>query len=237
MIQARYLAPNIITGLALFCGLAAIERALEGEIIHATWFVLYATVLDKLDGFAARKLRAVTEIGRQLDSFADFASFGIAPLFIYLGAIGDQRGLPMLLLGMVYVIGAALRLARFNAGESRSFFNGVPTPLAAGIYSLIVHLAIKHGGSPPDHALLFGGILAGFGLLMNSSWLTYQKIGAEGTAWTKGAMGGLFLFCALLVALRRWPEVLLFVSAGALLVGPWVGVTREERKIRPSRSS
>ena len=47
----------------------------------------------------------------------------------------------------------------------------------------------------------------------------------------------LFLFCALLVALRRWPEVLLFVGGGALIVGPWVGVTRSERKIRGSRSA
>ena len=232
MSRLRYVAPNVITGLALFCGLAAIERALEGEIIHATWFVLYATVLDKLDGFAARRLRAVTEIGRQLDSFADFAAFGIAPLFIYLGAIGDQRGLPALLLGMIYVVGAALRLGRFNAAESKDFFSGVPTPLAAGIYALVVHISLRYGGSPPDHPIVFGGLLALLGVLMNSSWLTYQKIGAEGTAWTKGAMGGLFLFCALLVALRRWPEVLLFVSGGALLVGPWVGATRAERRVR-----
>jgi len=130
--------PNLFTLLNLACGTAAIILTLEGQWRWAVYLVLVASFFDFLDGFAARMLKAHSETGKQLDSLADMVTFGVLPaVFIYTifksNSLDQTLGgaLHWIMLASVVIVPAfsAIRLARFNTGESdEPFFLGLPTP-------------------------------------------------------------------------------------------------------------
>ncbi|HCN32873.1 MAG TPA: CDP-diacylglycerol--serine O-phosphatidyltransferase [Rhodobiaceae bacterium] len=140
----RTLVPSIITTLALCAGLNSFRFALEGRYELAVEFIFIAAFLDAIDGRVARALKAESKIGGQLDSLADFFNFGIAPIImIYLWQLNEIGRLGWLVV-ILYVVCAALRLAKFNvlqdaisSDESekmpvwmQNFFVGVPSPVA-----------------------------------------------------------------------------------------------------------
>src|SRR5262249_56924431 len=75
----RYLAPNLVTFASLTFGMSSIVASFEHRFVDAAWFVMFSVLTDKLDGFVARLVKGTSEFGVQLDSFADFLNFGIAP--------------------------------------------------------------------------------------------------------------------------------------------------------------
>jgi CDP-diacylglycerol--serine O-phosphatidyltransferase len=137
--------------------------ALENQVLFASWLILLAAVLDFLDGFLARLLNAASPLGRQLDSFADLVSFGMAPTAIVyklleFGIRGDifhgsiqDTSLPerlMLFSPILIVLFAAMRLADFNLRDNDPGFHGLPTP-AAAIYLAGGNLfLVQNMGSP-----------------------------------------------------------------------------------------
>ena len=138
--------PNFITLCNLAIGVLAVFMALENQLLFASWMILIAALLDFLDGFLARILNAASEIGKQLDSFADLISFGMAPAAIgfklmefsirgdiFHGGIQDTSLPERLLLfsPILLVLFAAMRLAEFNIAEDRSGFRGLATPAVA----------------------------------------------------------------------------------------------------------
>ena len=150
--------PNFITSLSVVCGVLATFFAIDGHIEFAAIFIIAASVFDFLDGFAARMLKAYSEMGKQLDSLADVISFGVAPaaiLFTMLEfslfgknqAIYEIQGsaLEWLALSSALLIPvfAALRLAKFNIDENQSSnFRGLPTPANAILWAsfgLVLH--------------------------------------------------------------------------------------------------
>ena len=134
--------PNSITLLNLLCGSVAVVYA-AGGCYYAVWMLcILASVFDFFDGFAARKLGAYSEIGKELDSLSDLVSFGLAPsvalLSFYKANVG---GAPEVLAytALIIVACSALRLAKFNLDERQTkSFLGLPTP-ACGL--LVVSLA------------------------------------------------------------------------------------------------
>jgi CDP-diacylglycerol--serine O-phosphatidyltransferase len=145
------LIPNLLTTLALCCGLAALHFATKPDWDKALGAVVLAGIFDALDGRAARLLRVTSGFGAILDSLSDFLSFGVAPAFILHAWIASQEKLvgrlgAFALAGFVtYALCAALRLARFTAEapvgrQSRdkpaerpaTYFTGMPSPAAAG---------------------------------------------------------------------------------------------------------
>jgi CDP-diacylglycerol--serine O-phosphatidyltransferase len=93
--------PNIFTLLNLFFGAMAIIFALQTNTViiyidqhynssfnipeKLTWAsicIMIAALIDFLDGFVARLLKATSELGKQLDSLSDVVSFGVAPAVI-----------------------------------------------------------------------------------------------------------------------------------------------------------
>ena len=142
MRKLRYLVPNSFTAMSLLLGLASIFQSTEGKYELAAWMILWAVLLDKLDGASARLLDASSEFGAQMDSFADFVSFGIAPaalLFCGLREAGFSGivhyGWLMASCG-VYVVAVAARLARFNVSEPANghlMFFGIPTTLMGAL--------------------------------------------------------------------------------------------------------
>ena len=135
--------PNIITILNLLCGLCAILFAYKNSLWIAAIFILAGSICDVLDGLIARLLGVQSEFGKQLDSFSDIVTFGVAPgviLFhlIYV-SITDQyfkynidSSFFISLTGMLVPIFAMIRLTRFNIGnEQNNYFVGLPTPVTA----------------------------------------------------------------------------------------------------------
>src|SRR5512139_2435855 len=83
-VPLRVLLPNIVTLLSLCAGLTAMRYAVQGEgqMDRAVYAILVAAVLDGLDGRLARLLKGTSRFGAELDSLADFVSFGVAPAII-----------------------------------------------------------------------------------------------------------------------------------------------------------
>ena len=141
--------PNFITSLNMVSGLAAIVFATDGQLMLAGIFICLAAVFDFLDGFAARFLKAYSEIGKQLDSLADVISFGVAPGFILFTLLKfSMFGINQpvyeisakwyewvaLFSAFLVPVFGAIRLARFNvAAQDSAFFRGLPIP-ANGIF-------------------------------------------------------------------------------------------------------
>src|SRR6185437_1254103 len=88
-IPVRTLVPNLITLLALCAGLTSIRFAIEGRLDIALAAIVFAAVLDGIDGRVARLLRGTSRFGAELDSLADFVNFGVAPgLILYFWDLG-----------------------------------------------------------------------------------------------------------------------------------------------------
>src|SRR5580704_10874673 len=80
----RYMAPNLITLSSMVFGLVSLWSAHKGDAPLAAWLIIYAVLTDRLDGLVARAMKATSELGMQLDSFADCINFGVAPAFLLL---------------------------------------------------------------------------------------------------------------------------------------------------------
>ena len=135
-----HLVPNIFTVMSLCAGLTAIRYGLDQRFELALALIVAAGVLDGLDGRSARLLKITSKLGAQLDSLADFLSFGVAPaLLVYLWSLNQVKGIGWSL-ALLFATCCALRLARFNTeleepdqtGWRSRFFTGLPAPAAAG---------------------------------------------------------------------------------------------------------
>jgi len=140
--KARMILPNAITLIGVCIGLTSIKFALDGKFALAIVGILFAGLMDALDGRIARLIKGTSKMGKELDSLGDVISFGVAPAFImyfwnlqYLDKLGW-------FVCLTYVVCVALRLARFNINSEEepswkdNFFEGVPAP-AGGIVVLM----------------------------------------------------------------------------------------------------
>src|SRR5271155_4922287 len=162
-IPVRTLVPNLITLLALCAGLTAIRLAAEGKLEWALGAIVFAAVLDGIDGRVARLLKGTSRFGAELDSLADFVNFGVAPaLILYFWSLHELKSAGWIA-AMAFAICAGLRLARFNVmiddpdkpAWASNFFVGIPAP--AGAITVLL----------PIYAVLLG--LPRSGIL---TWLT-----------------------------------------------------------------
>jgi CDP-diacylglycerol--serine O-phosphatidyltransferase len=148
-IPVRLLVPNFITLLAICAGLTAIRLSTEGHMELAVAAIVFAAVLDGIDGRVARMIKGQSKFGAELDSLADFVNFGVAPgLILYFWQLHELHNGGWIA-AMVYAISGGLRLARFNASIddpnkpafATNFFTGVPAPAGAIMVLLPVYLA------------------------------------------------------------------------------------------------
>src|ERR1700686_3552003 len=153
-IPVRTLVPNIITLLALCAGLTAIRLAAEGTFEWAVYAIVFAAILDGIDGRVARLLKGTSRFGAELDSLADFVNFGVAPgVTLYFWSLHEVKSAGWIA-AMVFAIAAGLRLARFNVmiddpnrpPWAGNFFVGVPAP--AGALTVLLPLYMHFLGVP-----------------------------------------------------------------------------------------
>lgn len=166
------LIPNMVTLAGLSLGLTAIHYVIEGRFGQAALLILLAAVFDGVDGLLARRLRASSELGAQLDSLSDLIAFGVAPaVLVYQFHLQTLGGTGWIFV-LVFVAASALRLARFNmtSGQSdirtedRESFTGVPMPAAALLGLLPSYLVLAGFRSADDWPLavaLWLGLVAG----------------------------------------------------------------------------
>ncbi len=137
MIQLRVtrsVIPNLFTAMNMFCGFLSILHTNQGDYIYAAWLIIIAALFDALDGIVARLTKSSSKLGVQLDSLSDMVSFGAAPAFLIYLTYLNNYGTAGIIISSLFMIAGGFRLARFNVqltGFEKSFFYGLPIPLAA----------------------------------------------------------------------------------------------------------
>ena len=139
----KSLLPNALTIFGVCLGLSSIKFAIDFNYSMAIIAIGFAAILDTLDGRVARLIKGTSKVGKELDSLTDVISFGVAPGFVMYFWTLNEFGKFGWMLVLIYTVCCALRLARFNLTvieENQSwkinFFEGVPSPAAAGLVLL-----------------------------------------------------------------------------------------------------
>lgn len=200
--------PSAFTLGNLFFGIYAIVAASRGDFEWAGWFIIFAGVLDMLDGRVARFTRTGSAFGAELDSLVDAISFGVAPGYIlYELFFAADAGWGWILV-YVFVTAVVVRLARYNieqGGEAKRYFHGLPSP-AAGMtlasfypFSQTTFFATYLGDLPWQQILGIGMVLLAVLMVSHVPYARVPKIGLRtprGVVTTIASLGALFLALA-----------------------------------------
>ena len=202
--KTRMILPNAITLIGVCIGLSSIKFAIDGKFAIAIIAIMFAGLMDALDGRVARLIKGTSKMGKELDSLGDVISFGVAPALImyfwnlqYLDKLGW-------FVCLIYVVCVALRLARFNVNTEEeiswkdNFFEGLPSP--AGGILVLMPLIISFSGLEKflfkiNYDLLVPTLFIVISILLISTIPTYsfKKIVIPRTM-TKFLLFGLVLF-------------------------------------------
>ncbi len=205
-------------GNAVF-GFLAILNAIEGHITTACWFILGAALLDGLDGKVARLSGSASQFGVELDSLADFLSFGVAPAVVVYTIRLNDLGRWGWIISILFIMAAAYRLARYNVmadTEEKKDFVGLPVPIAAMTLVAFIIFCYKIWGDLEYSEYLISMIVL-FAILMVSQ-VQYDAI-PENFHTRQGRIKlGLLLLAGLLILF--FPRLLLFpILASYILFG------------------
>ncbi len=140
------LIPSCFTLANLLLGVLALVFTMEQDFQLAAIMILFAMILDGMDGRLARRLDATSPFGKELDSLADLVSFGVSPaILVYaakMQALGP-KGIIGLILALIFSLCGAIRLARFNVLNISDYFVGVPITAAGSLMALLILLSNK----------------------------------------------------------------------------------------------
>jgi CDP-diacylglycerol---serine O-phosphatidyltransferase len=246
-IPVRTLVPNVITLLALCAGLTAIRMAFEDRYVLALAAVVFAAILDAIDGRLARLLKGTSRFGAELDSLSDFVNFGVAPaLILYFWGLHDLKSAGWIA-AMVFAICAGLRLARFNVmlddpdrpAWAGNFFVGMPAP--AGAITVLLPIYVAFLGVPRSPALTWITLVYTLAI----GWLMVSRLPVfsgkrVGMRVPPDLVGPLIVFVVLFFALLlAYPWVVLTTGTVAFLASlpfGWLSYREYERKSRDSKA-
>ena len=214
--NVRMLLPNMLTLIGVCIGLTSIRFALSGEFHLAIIAIIFAALIDGLDGRIARLIKGTSKVGKELDSLTDMISFGVAPAFIMYFWKLNSFGRLGWLLCLIYVICVALRLARFNVNSNQesswrdNFFEGVPSP-AGGILVLTPLIISLTDLNYINNNIVVPAFFIITSLLLISKFPTYsfKKIVIQRKA-TIFLLFGIILFFGLMLV---YPFIMISLSA------------------------
>jgi CDP-diacylglycerol---serine O-phosphatidyltransferase len=221
-----YVLPNLFTTASLFAGFYSIIASLQEKFTLAAAAILASLVLDGLDGRIARMTNTTSKFGAEYDSLADLVAFGVAPsLLAYIWAMSFY-GRWGWIAAFMFVLGGALRLARFNIQigiiESK-VFNGLPIPAAAAFVATTVlffdYVGVE-GKFHNPYMLFFVVILS---LLMVSNIKYYS--GKNMKLFARKPFMSFLLLVILLIVIVAEREIMPFVlMMGYVISGPiwWI---------------
>jgi CDP-diacylglycerol---serine O-phosphatidyltransferase len=245
-VPVRMLAPNFVTVVALCAGLTAIRLAFENRYGLALAAIVFAAILDGIDGRLARLLKGTSRFGAELDSLADFVNFGVAPaLILYFWGLHDLKSGGWIA-ALAFAICAGLRLARFNVmtddpdrpAWAANFFVGVPAPAGAIIVLLPIYAAFL--GLPRSQFLTWATLV--YTLVI--AWLLVSRLPVFsgkriGTRVPPEMIGPLVMVLVLSVALLiAYPWILLTLGTVAYLASVpfgWLSYRNYEQRARQAK--
>ena len=206
-IPFRLVVPNLITVLAICAGLSGVRMALEGRFDLAVMLVLFAALLDAVDGKVARMLKAASPFGAQMDSLADIVNFGVAPALVLYVYLLEKAGALGWIAALMFAIACGLRLARFNVmledddrpAWKADYFVGVPAPAGALLVLLPVYLGFLGVPQGVPFALSSSAFTVLVGFLMVSQVPVYS--GKSGVRVRRDMVMPMILGTVLYVAL------------------------------------
>ena len=177
----KSLLPNALTIFGVCLGLSSIKFAIDLNYSMAVIAIGFAAILDTLDGRVARLIKGTSKVGKELDSLTDVISFGVAPGFVmYFWALNEIGKFGWMFV-LIYTVCCALRLARFNLTtieENESwkinFFEGVPSPAAAGLVLLPLILDLSGLINLSNYAQISSIVILTTSILMVSKLPTYS---------------------------------------------------------------
>ena len=201
--------PNFITLLNLTAGALSIISIIEGYIIYACYFIMVASILDFLDGFFAKLLKVQSELGKQLDSFSDLVSFGLAPTCLVYVFLGELQS-PVLPLQVGYLklfvlfipVFSVLRLAKFTLdNQQKNEFIGLPTPANALFFASAIASLYKMESLYKIAALDFYMLIilvVVFSLLLVSS-VKFFALKFENYNWNNNKIRYVFILLSVII--------------------------------------
>ena len=186
--KRRHLLPNALTLIGVCLGISSIKFALDGNYGLSVIFLLFAALLDGLDGRIARLIDGTSEFGKELDSLTDFVSFGIAPAFILFFWELKNYGKIGWAITLIFSVCCVLRLARFNLTKIQkeeewkvNYFEGIPSP-AGGILvlmPLIFELSSFNIGFEVKNLTPYLAILISILLISKIPTFSFKKIAIQ----------------------------------------------------------
>lgn len=233
-----YILPNLVTTGNLFCGFFAIISAIKGEFTTSAYAIVAASFFDLLDGRLARLTRSTSKFGAEYDSLCDLCSFGMAPaLLLHQWALYPFGRIGWLAC-FLFVTCGALRLARFNVQVNiieKSYFQGLPIPMAAGIVASSVLAFTDMGVNPiANIGLLTMAFLLAFVMVSTFRYRSFKDLDLKERLPFRYLVVGVGIFTV--IALR--PEVNLFVLFLTYAVlGALFGIFRWGKSARKIKSS
>ncbi|MHB1698235.1 MAG: CDP-diacylglycerol--serine O-phosphatidyltransferase [bacterium] len=179
MTKGVFLLPNLITSLSLLSGFYSIINSIEGKYWIAGWLIIASIFFDGIDGKVARLTNTSSKFGIEYDSLSDLIAFGAAPsvlLFKWVLIVYGRLGWAAV---FVYLLGAALRLARFNVQRNSVEYNkftGLPSPAAAGtVVSFLFFMAeFSPGMILTSRIILVLTVVAGLLMISNIGYFAMK---------------------------------------------------------------
>lgn len=203
--KSKYIFPNLLTLSSVFCGVSSIYLSVTAASAEqfklAAWLIVAGMLCDLFDGRVARLTNAQSEFGVQLDSLADAVSFGVAPGLLLFSWGMQPLGMLGIFFGFIFTACAIIRLARFNVtaaedGGKSKYFEGLPTPLAAGaVVSIIMaHLSLTgHAATGASWNVAAMSVILGGLMVSNVRYRTFKDFNVRG-------VGGIALAALLVLA-------------------------------------
>ena len=226
-----HILPSLFTTGNVFCGFYSFIAALNDKFLLAAWAIVLATIFDFLDGRIARMTKTTSDFGMQYDSLADVISFGMAPAFLCYAWVLKPFGRIGWMAAFLYLLCAALRLARFNTAKEvqNQYFIGLATPAAAAVIASILIAFEDLFGSRvhPGFMVAIVYILA-FLMVSNIKYPAFKKF-----EFRKRVSFTRFLLVILvLYALATIPKIALFIiSFGYTMLGPIVAFSFQKNNL------
>jgi len=203
--------PGVFTAGNMFCGFLSVLSSFDGEIVFAAWMIILAAFFDALDGMVARFSKATSRFGVEFDSFADLLSFGIAPAVMFYSLKLYPLGKWGWILGFVFVMCGAFRLARFNLGQTKLNekhpYMGLPIPSAAVTLISYPLFCYEIWGALRFPKALVTMIIAFSGLMV--SGIEYETLPKFYLGDKKNKMKLIYVF-VFIIALLINPRLILF---------------------------
>ncbi|MCU7836821.1 MAG: CDP-diacylglycerol--serine O-phosphatidyltransferase [gamma proteobacterium symbiont of Taylorina sp.] len=229
-----YLLPNLFTTGALFGGFFAVISAMNGQFEAAAMAIFIAMILDGLDGRVARMTHTESDFGVEYDSLSDMVSFGVAPALVMYTWSLSSLGKVGWVACFIYVVSAALRLARFNTQvghADKRYFQGLASPIAAGFVVGFVWLCTENNYSGIQMSYLSFLLTIGSGILMvsNVKYRSFKDLDLK----NKVPFVSILIMVLIFTTIVYQPSFILFAMfALYTLSGPFGYLLRKINKVK-----